>query len=196
LLEDLFPEDPGVTRFRKICRFIHREFGFFAVGLTVIYAISGVAVNHTDSWNPSYEQVRTTRQIDPPGVGPTDQVSPLVLERLDLREPVRNVWRATDTQLRVIIPSGTVDVDLATGEVFEERLVPRPVLRDVNFLHLNQGKGAWTWIADVYAAILLLLALTGIFLIKGRKGLTGRGGVWMTLGLVLPLVFVVFGKYL
>lgn len=185
-----------MNRFRKFCRFTHRELGFFAVGLTVIYAISGVAVNHTEEWNPSYEQVRTERTITPPGLGPTEEISPLVLEQLALDEEVRNVWRATDDLLRVIIPSGTIDVDLRTGVVNEERLVPRPVLRDANYLHLNQGKGLWTWIADIYAVILFLLAMTGIFLIKGRKGLNGRGGVWMTAGIVLPLVFIIVGKYI
>ena len=42
----------------------------------------------------------------------------------------------------------------------------------------------------------ITLALSGIFLVKGRKGLTGRGGVLMTLGLVLPVAYVIFEKYL
>jgi hypothetical protein len=182
--------------FRKVCRFLHREIGFLAVGLTLAYVISGVAVNHTDSWNPSYEQIRTTSTIDPPGAGPTEVVAPLVLARLDLQEPVRNVWRATPDQLRVIVPSGTIDVNLETGEVLAEVLQPRPLLRDVNYLHLNQGKGAWTWIADVYAVALGILALSGIFLVRGPKGLSGRGGVTMTLGLVLPVVYILVEKYL
>jgi hypothetical protein len=185
-----------MTKFRKICRFLHRELGFLAVGLTLAYVISGVAVNHTDSWNPSYEQIRRSWTIDPPGRGPTETVAPQVLAQLQLQEPVRNVWRATETQLRVIVPSGTIDVDLETGEVLSEVMAPRPLLRDVNFLHLNQGKGAWTWIADGYAVVLGILALSGIFLVKGRKGLSGRGGVLMTAGLVLPVAYVLLAKYL
>jgi hypothetical protein len=185
-----------VVKFRKVCRFLHRELGFLAVGLTLAYVISGVAVNHTDSWNPSYEQIRSEWTIEAPGIGPTEEVAPLVLARLDLQEPVRNVWRATHDQLRIIVPSGTVDVNLATGEVFAEVLEPRPLLRDVNYMHLNQGKGAWTWIADGYAVVLGVLALSGIFLVKGPKGLSGRGGVLMTLGLVLPVAYILFEKYL
>ena len=185
-----------MVKFRKVCRFLHRELGFLAVGLTLAYVISGVAVNHTDSWNPSYVESRATWTITPPGAGPTAEITPAVLEQLDLDEPIRNVWRATPDQLRVIVPSGTVDVDLTTGEVNSAVLSPRPLLRDVNFMHLNQGKGAWTWIADGYAVVLGILALSGIFLVKGRKGLAGRGGVLMTLGLVLPVAYVVFEKYL
>ena len=185
-----------MTRLRKICRFLHRELGFLAVGLTLAYAISGVAVNHTDSWNPSYKPEVSVYSIEAPGDGPTDVVTPLVMAQLDIQEPVRNIWRATQTQLRVIVPSGTLDVDLLTGEVVEQTLTPRPLFRDVNFLHLNQGKGAWTWVADVYAVVLGILALSGIFLVKGRKGLNGRGGILMTLGLILPIAYVVFEKYL
>jgi hypothetical protein len=34
---------------------LHRDIGYLCVGLTILYAISGVAVNHVDDWNPSYE---------------------------------------------------------------------------------------------------------------------------------------------
>jgi len=184
-----------VNTVRKVCRFLHRELGFLAVGLTLVYAISGVAVNHVEDWNPSYEQTVTRWTIPAPGTGPTDEVAPAVLERLALTEPVRNVWRASDEQLRVIVDSGTLDVDLRTGGVVSSRLAPRPLLRDVNFLHLNQGKGVWTWIADVYAGILVILALSGILLVKGRRGLAGRGGVLMSLGVLLPVVWVLMEKY-
>ena len=45
----------------------------------------------------------------------------------------------------------------------------------MNFLHLNHGKGFWTWFADLYAVGLAILACTGIFIITGKKGLGGRG---------------------
>jgi len=185
-----------VSKFRSVCRFLHREFGFLAVGLTLAYAISGVAVNHVDSWNPSYEQTVDRRTIEAPGTGPTEEVAPVVIERLALAEPVRNIWRASDEDLRLIVESGTIDVNLTTGEAVAVQVAPRPLLRDVNFLHLNQGKGAWTWIADAYAVVLAILAVTVIMLVKGRRGLAGRGGVLLTLGVLLPVVYVVFAKYL
>ena len=44
--------------FRKVCRWLHRELGFFAVGLTLVYAISGIAVNHVHHWDPEPRVVR------------------------------------------------------------------------------------------------------------------------------------------
>ena len=65
------------------------------------------------------------------------------------------------------------------------------MLFDLNFMHLNNGKGPWTVVADVYAGLLIVLALTGPLLVRGRKGLAGRGGVMMGLGVVLPIIYAV-----
>ncbi len=82
-------------------------------------------------------------------------------------------------------------MNLATGEVVRLGHTRRHFLFDVNFMHLNRGRAPWTGIADAYAGVLIVLALTGIFLVRGRRGLAGRGGVLMGLGLVLPLVYAV-----
>jgi uncharacterized protein len=185
-----------VAGLRKICRFLHRELGFLAVGMTLVYAISGIAVNHHLDWNPSYERAIENWKIDTPGHGPTEEIAPVILSRLDLDEPVRNVWRATPNTLRVIVENGTIDVDLLTGRVRSDRLKARPLFRDVNFLHLNHGKGAWTWIADAYAVILMILALSGIVLVKGSKGLAGRGGILLAVGILLPVAWIVFSIHL
>ena len=188
--------DVSVTRFRKGCRWLHRQLGFLGVGLTLAYAISGVAVNHIDSWNPNYSEVTETGRIAPVPPGSSEEIAAEVLAKLELTEPVKNVWRAAPDRLRVILDNATIDVELSTGRVVRKGLRSRPFLHDVNFLHLNHGKGVWTWIADGYAVILALLAVTGIFLVKGRKGLGGRGGVLLATGVVLPLVYLVYAKYL
>ncbi|MGO2479734.1 MAG: PepSY-associated TM helix domain-containing protein, partial [Pseudoalteromonas sp.] len=46
----------------KLNRSLHRDIGYFCIGLVIIFAISGIAVNHKDDWNPNYrvEQVVTS----------------------------------------------------------------------------------------------------------------------------------------
>jgi hypothetical protein len=39
---------------------IHRDLGYVCVGLTLVYAVSGVAVNHVRDWNPNYRITRDT----------------------------------------------------------------------------------------------------------------------------------------
>jgi len=63
----------------------------------------------------------------------------------------------------------------------------RPVLREANYLHLNEPKGVWTWFADVYGVLLGTLAITGLFVLRGRTGLAGRGK-WLVLAGLLPAI--------
>ena len=67
---------------------------------------------------------------------------------------------------------------------------PRFFLRVANWLHYNRGKSAWTFIADGYAVLLLFLATSGMFMLKGKKGLVGRGAVLVVLGALVPIVYV------
>ena len=39
---------------RKWGRIIHRDFGYLFFGATLIYSISGIALNHIGDWNPNY----------------------------------------------------------------------------------------------------------------------------------------------
>jgi hypothetical protein len=46
---------------------------------------------------------------------------------------------------------------------------------------------AWTHIADAYAIALILLAVTGLFVLNGSLGITGSGG-WLTAaGALVPI---------
>jgi len=180
-----------MRKFRKVCRTLHRELGYLAVGLTVVYAISGLAVNHAHHWDANYERTLATRRIEAPGTGPTTEVQPVVTERLGITAPLKGVWRASEDVLQVFVEGGQYDVNLATGEVREQGFARRPLFFDVNFMHLNSGKAPWTGIADVYAGILLVLALTGPWLVNGRRGLKGRGGVVMAVGILVPVVYAV-----
>jgi hypothetical protein len=84
----------------------------------------------------------------------------------------------------------TVEVDTHARTVLVQGQSPRFVLRAANWLHLNRGKAAWTLIADAYAVGLLLLASSGLFMIPGRKGLVGRGGVLALFGAAIPVLYV------
>jgi hypothetical protein len=85
----------------------------------------------------------------------------------------------------------TLTLDAPTGHVEDERVSRRPLFFQMNFLHLNHGKGVWTWVADVYAAALLLLALSGIVILRGPRGFEGRGKWLVLAGLVIPLLILV-----
>jgi hypothetical protein len=185
-----------MSKFRRVCLWLHRELGFLAVGLTLVYAVSGLAVNHMHHWDANYERVDLRTRIEAPGTGPTKAVVPLVLARLGLdgSDPkaarVKNTWRSGPEFLEIFLEGGdSISVNLATGETLRQDVARRPWLYELNFMHLNKGKGLWTGVADVYAGIVIVLALSGIFLVRGKKGLIGRGGILMLIGILLPIVY-------
>ena len=51
------------TAFHKWSRIIHRDLSFFFAGMILIYAISGIVMNHRDSINPHYTVTRTEYKI-------------------------------------------------------------------------------------------------------------------------------------
>jgi hypothetical protein len=52
-------------RWRGWLRAIHRDVGYLAVGLTLIYAMSGLAINHIQDWDPNFTTYEKTSTIEP-----------------------------------------------------------------------------------------------------------------------------------
>ena len=67
----------------------------------------------------------------------------------------------------------------------------RLFFRAAVWLHATRGKQAWKYISDVYALLLLYLAISGLFMIKGRLGLKWRGTVLVGVGLAAPVLYIV-----
>ncbi|MFO7178117.1 MAG: PepSY-associated TM helix domain-containing protein [Pseudomonadota bacterium] len=176
---------------RSWLRAVHRDVGYLAVGFTVIYAISGLAVNHVADWDPSFHQIQRTHRLPAPIAGSDEGVSTAVLRALDIDERPRELYRVNEQRLEIVLDTRTLHVNPVTGVVEEEGQEPRFFLRIANWLHLNRGKKAWTYLADAYAVFLLFLAISGLFMIPGRKGLFGRGAVLAGLGALVPVLYVV-----
>lgn len=171
---------------------IHRDLGYLCFGLTIVYVISGVAVNHVDSWNPSYRVEHLRSRLEAP-ISENSLDQPFIdglLVRLGENRRYLNSFRPDPQTLQVFVEGNTISVNLTTGEVLQEKVMPRPLLHEANFLHLNHPKKLWSWFADLYAVCLGLVALTGLFVLGGKKGISGRGA-WLTgLGILLPLLFL------
>lgn len=176
---------------RAWLRLLHRDAGYLAIGLTFVYAVSGLAVNHIADWDPNFEQFEREHQLHVPLEGEDRQIARSVLLALGIDETVRDVFRASQTQLEITLEHRTIHVDPTTGKVDEEGQRPRALLRVANWLHLNRGKKAWSYVADSYAMLLLFLACSGMFMLSGRRGIFGRGGLLVATGLLLPVLYVV-----
>ncbi|HEY8073602.1 MAG TPA: PepSY-associated TM helix domain-containing protein [Labilithrix sp.] len=178
---------------RAWLRATHRDVGYVAVGLTFIYALSGIAVNHITDWSdgdPSFASYSKTVELGPIAGADEKAVADEVRKKLAIAAAPREVYRESPDDIEVLFDKRTLHVNPLTGHVVDEGQKPRFILRVANWLHLNRGKKAWTYVADSYAAALLLLATSGMFMIAGRKGLLGRGAILVGIGIAVPVVYV------
>ena len=178
-------------RWRGWLRAIHRDFGYLAVGFTLIYALSGIAINHNKDWDPNFHSQERSLTIAPIPADATDDAAvALVIAATGTGKP-DDVFRAGD-EIRLGYSDGTNVTAIGdTGQVTVQARQPRFFLRIANWLHYNRGKQAWTYVADIYAVMLLYLAISGIFMIKGRLGLKWRGTILVGAGVAVPVMYIV-----
>ena len=176
--------------FRKINRVIHRDLAYLCVGGMLIYAISGVLLNHIHDFNSNYRIVQKQYQlpVDIAANALTPDGVQAILDTIGEQRPYDAVFQPDPESLHIFIQGSVVEVDLKGSSAVYETVAERPLLKGMNDLHLNHAGRLWTWLADIYAVALGLLALTGLFVLKGKQGITGRGA-WLTgIGVLIPVV--------
>lgn len=179
-------------KWRKWNIIIHRDLGYLCFGLTILYVISGVAVNHIQDWNPTYKLEKSVAEVDLKGVDITSDnaLTRSVLGQLGEPGELKNIYRQDGDTLKIFVVNNNITVDVPNSRVFQEKSNKRPLVYEANFLHLNHAKKWWTWFADLYAVCLGVLAISGILILKGRKGLSGRGKWLVGIGFLVPVFFL------
>lgn len=183
-------------KLHKLNRIVHRDIGYFFFAMTIIYAVSGIALNHRHQWNPSYHIRQDSVKVEIAGEI-TSVDKNLAIELLS-QVPGKHNYKthiASGNTLKVFIDGGSVNFDLKNGEGQIETIRKRPILNQFNLLHYNRPLKLWTWFSDIYAVGLLLLAITGLFVLKGKNGIKGRGA-WLTAaGIIVPLLlFLLYAR--
>jgi hypothetical protein len=182
--------EPRPTRWRPWLRATHRDLGYLAVGLTVVYAVSGLAVNHLADWDPNFSAASRTLEWKtalPPGDAEAAQA---LQAAFDLDDAPTDLFRLSATELQATFPGRTIHVDVTRGTAVERAQSPRFFLRAANWLHLNRGKAGWIWFADAYAIGLLVLAGTGLMMLPGKRGFFWRGALLTGLGALIPILYL------
>jgi len=177
-------------RWRAWLRFVHRDAGYLVIGLTFIYALSGIAINHIDDWDANFKTGSSTHKLKTPLPTDVGDAVAEILDQLKIDKKPDRFDKISDNELEIKFKRLTVFIDLDKGEATQNWRKPRFFLRVANWLHYNRGKKAWTYVADFYAIVLLFLALSGMFMLAGRKGLLGRGGILILIGISVPVLYV------
>lgn len=180
-------------RLRKLNRVLHRDLGYIFFGMTIIYALSGIALNHRHEWNPNYIITREefVKDIEIGPEQPDKEYALKILEDLGIDANYRTHLLAGNN-FRIFVEGGSININVSDGSGNLEIIRRRPLFNQINYLHYNTPRKLWTWFSDLYAAGLIIIAITGLFIIKGRNGITGRGAWLTTLGIIIPIAFLFF----
>lgn len=177
----------------KLNRSLHRDLGYFFIGVTLIYAISGIAINHRDDWNPNYiitaKEFYTSEKIIRYQAS-REQIDN-ILARIGEKHSYKNHYFPKADLMRIFIEGGRVEVELSTGNCLMETNRKRPFFFQVNKLHYNPGV-LWMWFSDAFCVALAFLAISGLFILKGKNGLKWRGTIIGGLGLLVTIAFLVY----
>lgn len=180
-------------KWRKWNRILHRDLGYFFVGMIIIYAVSGIALNHKKDFNPNYTISRHEFISKKSVLTPSSTVQFIhdFLKKVDTTIQYKSHYFPRKTLLKVFLKGGgTVEFDTQSRKGVIEKISKIPILFEFNFLHYNPGR-LWTWFSDIFCLSLLFLAIGGLFIIKGKKGITGRG-LWLTAaGVIIPILFLI-----
>lgn len=179
---------------RKWNRWLHRELGYLFFGMTIIYGISGIALNHlvTRHWNPGIIS-RSEQFVYPDPMSKASVNREVIEEILEItgeRENFKQYYFPGQDHLMIYLKGGHIYMILSTGEMTLTKIRNRPFFSELNYLHYNKPKKLWTWFSDLYAFSLVLMAISGLFLVRGKKGVAGRGGILTVIGILIPLIFL------
>ncbi|MCZ7608369.1 MAG: PepSY-associated TM helix domain-containing protein [Planctomycetota bacterium] len=166
---------------------VHRDLGYFFTGFIIIFSMSGIALNHIDHWNPNFVIERQPVALELPAEPQqvTREQVLRVLEPIGAQAAYLSHDFPSRNRVKIYLKDGSVTGLLGTGEGEYETIRRRPFFYESNSLHVSPA-GWWRWASDGFALGLITLALTGLFMVRGRAGFAGRGKWLVAAGLVLP----------
>lgn len=179
-------------KWRKWNRATHRDLGYFFVGMILIYAISGIAVNHRDDWDPSYSIQRNevkVQAISNPATFTAEQAKNM-LKQLSVDGRYLKHYMPNSETIKVFFKGGNLVIDAPSGEAEVETISRRPLFHAVNWFHYNPTF-SWTVFSDIFAVALMFLAISGLFILKGKNGIKGRGAILTIAGILVPIIYLI-----
>jgi uncharacterized protein len=174
-------------------RNLHRDLGYFYIGLIISFATSGILMNHRDMWEAQkYNVVVKEITVKIPSKGSiTEDYAKNFISSYNLTDTFRK-FKIKAGLLRISYKNTDVEIDLTTGKGEIESYQKTPIISQMIFLHKNTSNW-WIYYSDIFGLSLITIALTGILMIpKGKLSFAKRGWKLALLGLVFPLALLIF----
>ena len=126
----------------KLNRVTHRDIGYLIAGLTIIYALSGIALNHKNNWNPNYIIDNRSFKTDIPITRESfnNETAAAILKNILADPEFKTFHLPTGNKVTIFIDGGFVQINALTGEGVVEKISKRPLFYQINFPALQSGQ--------------------------------------------------------
>ena len=173
-------------------RNLHRDLGYFYVGLIISFATSGILMNHRDSWHAEKYTTETKAiKINLPAESEiTNQFAEKLGKSLGLEDKMRrqNIKKGN---LKISFENHDIEVDLKTGKGELVSFIKTPIVSQMMKLHKNTSNW-WIYYGDIFGISLITIAITGMIMIpSGKLSFKRRGWKLAIAGLIFPLLILI-----
>lgn len=169
----------------------HRDLAYFFLGLIIAFSISGIFLNHRQSWHPRRYSY-SSHEISIPALSDKAQVTEEFISAFTSAQHIEDNLRrfsVEDNKLKISYTMHDVQIDITTGRGRIETYKTTPLLGQMTQLHLDTSKW-WIYYSDIFGIAMVTIAITGMFIEKGRNSFRSRGWWLALLGLIFPLIFL------
>lgn len=174
---------------KQTFRALHRDLGYFYLGLIISFALSGILMNHRDQFHAEKYDVET-KEIQaqlPTEDKLTEDFAKDFLKQHNIEDSYRKS-KVKGGSFRISCKNTNVEIDLATGKGEIESFKKTPMINQMMKLHKNTSNW-WIYYGDIFGLSLILIAITGTIMIPaGRFSFKQRGWKLALAGIIFPLI--------
>lgn len=172
-------------------RNLHRDLGYFYIGLIISFAFSGIMMNHRESWHPEKYTVETkaiTVQL-PNKDKINEPFADSLGKALGIEDKIRR-HNIKEGKFKISFEKHDVEIDLATGKGEIVAFRKTPLISHMMKLHKNTSNW-WIYYSDIFGISLITIAITGAVMIPaGKFTFKRRGWKLAAAGLLFPILFL------
>ncbi len=172
-------------------RSLHRDLGYFYVGLIISFASSGILMNHRQHWHPE----KYTIEIEQKKLKPfnvqllNDSVANDMLGQLNHKDKFKR-QSVKKGSVRIVCENSDVEIDPTSGFVEITKYQSTPIISQTFKLHKNTSNW-WIYYSDIFGLSLITIAVTGtLILARSKYSFKRRGWKLALLGVIFPLLFL------
>jgi uncharacterized protein len=172
-------------------RNLHRDLGYFYIGLIISFAFSGILMNHRDSWHAEKYTIETkVIEVKLPSENNIDEnYAESLGKQLDIDDKMRR-HKVEDGKFKISFEKHDVEIDIKSGKGEIVSYIKTPIISQMMKLHKSTSNW-WIYYGDIFGISLITIAITGAIMIPaGKFTFKQRGWKLALAGIIFPLLFL------